>query len=276
MSPRTNQLTGVVKAEWTKWTSTAMVRRYAGSGVLLSVAITGLVGLAMAQANAYCAETAHKCTKPPIMASNEIASAGVMGDGTPGAGLIALMLLGAACVLTEYRYGTVATAFLATPRRWKVFGAKALLTAVIAFSAAFIASQASVLVFSWIAGTAAASVDPWAPQTWGISARTALVVALAAVAAVGLAAAVRNSVGVVSLIVAWPLVIEPLLPSFVPGAADSLVAYLPFVNARYFIGLGGGGVDFPWGPGGAGVYFAVVAALVLAVGTATSERVRVP
>lgn len=269
------RLSGLVAAEWTKWTSTSVLIRYGGAGVALSIGITALIAVAMSQANDYCAEPGHDCSSPPIEADNVIATAGIMGDGTPGAGLIALMLLGATCVLVEYRYGTIGTAFFATPQRWRVILAKVGLTAGVAFAAMLIAAPLSSLVFKLLGGNAADAVEPWSAQTALISLRTAAVVALAAAGAVGVAAAIRNSLGVIGLIVLWPLVIEPLLPSMIPGAADVAMGLLPFANARYFIGLGGSEVDFLWGQMAAGAYFAVVMAAVVGSGVATTERANI-
>lgn len=274
MRLETRRLPGVAAAELSKWTSTSLLVRYAGTGVALSVAIAALIALAMDQANDYCAEPGHDCSSPPIEADNLIATAGIMGDGTPGAGLIALMLLGATCVLVEYRYGTMATAFFATPQRWRVILAKVVLVASVGFIAILIAAPLSSLAFKLLGGTAADAVEPWSAETAMISLQAAGVVAFAAAGAVGVAAAIRNSMGVIGLIVLWPLVIEPLLPSMLPGSADVVAALLPFANARHFIGLGGSDVDFFWGQLAAGGYFAVTMAVVVGVGVAVTERSR--
>ena len=266
---------GVVGAEWTKWASTSMLVRYVGSAVVLSVAIASLLAVAMDHANDYCAEARHDCSSPPIEADNTIATAGVMGDGTPGAGLIALMLLGAMCVLTEYRYKTIGTTFFATPQRWRVVMAKVGLVAGVAFAAILIATPLSSLAFKLIGGTAADVVAPWSAQTALISLRCAIVVALAAAGSVGLAAVFRSTLGVVALIVLWPLVLEPLLPSMLPGATDAAAGLMPFANARNFIGLGAADVDFFWGELASGAYFAVFMAAVVGIGVAVTERVNV-
>lgn len=269
------RLSGLVAAEWTKWTSTSLLVRYVGTGVALSVGSAALIAVAKDQVNDYCAEPGHDCSNPPIGADNTIATAGIMGDGTPGAGLIALMLLGATCVLTEHRYGTIGTAFFATPQRWRVLIAKVGVAAGVAFVAMLIAAPLSSLVFKLLGGSAADAVEPWSAQTALISLRTAAVVALAAAGAVGVAAALRNAMGVIGLIVLWPLVVEPLLPSMLPGSADVVAGLMPFANARYFIGLGSADVDFLWGEVVAGGYFAIVMIAVVGVGVAMTERANV-
>lgn len=265
----------LVRAEWTKWSSTRTTLTYGGAAVGLSVALTALLGLAMNQAHAACARPEATCSKPPLVAPDTIVTAGLLGDGTPGAGLIALMLLGAATVLVEYRYGTFGTTFLATPQRGSVLGVKAGLTLVVVFVLAAVAALASGVVFALVGGGAAQDIDPWSATSLGVSLRSAAVVAFAAVGAVALAALVRGAIAVVTIVVIWPLILEPLLPSFLPGSGETVAGLLPFVNARYFIGLGGTGADIPWGPAAAGRYFAVSMVGLLTLGVLVTNRTTV-
>lgn len=264
--------TALLRAEWTKWSSTRLALTYGAAAVGLSVMITALLGLAMNQAHEACARPEATCSMPPFLAPNTIVTAGLLGDGTPGAGLIALMLLGAATVLVEYRYGTFGTTFLATPQRPAVLGVKAALTLAVAFVLAAIAALASGVIFLLTGGGAAQDIEPWSVTSLGISVRSAAVVAFAAAAAVGLAALVRNTIAVVTIVVMWPLILEPLLPSLIPEFGEAAAGLLPFVNARYFIGLGASGADIPWGPGGAGLYFAIWMVALVALGVLATNR----
>lgn len=106
----------------------------------------------------------------------------------------------------------------------------------------------------------------------GISLRSAVVVAFAAAASVALAALVRNAIAVVTIVVMWPLILDPLLPSLIPGSGEAIAGLLPFVNARHFIGLGANGADIPWGPGGAGLYFTIWMVGLLALGVLATNR----
>lgn len=270
--PTTTLAFALVRAEWTKWSSTRMTVSYGAAAVGLSVIITALLGLAMDQAHTVCARPEATCSKPPLLAPDTIVTAGLLGDGTPGAGLIALMLLGAATVLVEYRYGTFGITFLATPQRPAVLGVKAGLTLAVAFVLAAVAALASGVVFMLTGGGAAQNIEPWSVTSLGISLRSAAVVAFAAAGAVALAALVRNAIAVVTIVVMWPLILEPLLPSLIPGSGEAVAGLLPFVNARYFIGLGASGADIPWGPGGAGLYFAIWMVGLLALGVLATNR----
>lgn len=272
---RTSPVLALVRAEWTKWSSTRTALTYGGAAVVLSVVITALLGLAMNQAHATCAAPGASCSNPPLVAPDTVVTAGLLGDGTPGAGLIALMLLGAATILVELRYGTFATTFLVTPRRSSVVAVKAGLTLAVAFVLAALAALASGVVFDLVSGGAGRDVEPWSTTSLGLSLRSAVAVAFAAVGAVALAALIRNAIAVATVVVMWPLVIEPLLPSFVPGSGEAVAGLLPFVNARYFVGLGAGGAEVPWGQEAAGLYFAACMVALLVAGVVATERTTV-
>lgn len=265
----------IARAEWTKWRSIGIPLRYGSAAVGLSILITTLIGLAMNQANTYCEQPGKSCSKPPMAPSESIVTAGILGDGTPGAGLITLMLLGATTVLVEYRYGTLGTAFLATPHRGRLMAVKSLLVGALAFVLAFVSAVTSGLVFVAVSGSAGDKISPLSAQTFAICLRTALVVGLAAAAAVALATVVRNAMAVVAVIVLWPLVLEPLLPSMLPGGSERIAALLPFANARHYVGLSDQGIDFTWGASGSGIYFTALMLAAAMVGTWYVRRVNI-
>ncbi|MFW5473093.1 hypothetical protein ACOCJ5_07285 [Knoellia sp. CPCC 206450] len=271
----TSPAVALARAEWTKWTSIRQTATYGGSAVGLSVLITALLAMAMQHAHATCAAPEATCSKPPIVAPESVVTAGLLGDGTPGAGLIALMLLGAATILVEYRFGTMGSTFLVAPRRSMVVGVKAALTFVVAWVLAAVAAVTSGVVFDLLGGGAARDINPWSASILAMSVKGALVVAVASVGGVALAALLRNAIAVVTLVVMWPLVLEPLLPSFVPGSGETVAGLLPFVNARYFVGLGDAGAAIPWGPGPAGAYFTAWMAALLFAGILVTRRTTV-
>ncbi|MGL5867319.1 MAG: hypothetical protein ACRCYX_15865 [Dermatophilaceae bacterium] len=267
-------VTALARAEWTKWTSTRVPYTYGGAAVGMSVLIAGLLALAMDQANDFCGEPGATCRTPTIIAPDTIVTAGVLGDGSPGAGLIALMLLGASSILVEYRYGTLGATLLVAPRRGLVVAVKAAVAGGLAFALGAVAAISSGLVFVLLGGTAAADLTPWSAASVEISMRTALVVGCAAVGGVALAAVVRNAIAVVTLVVIWPLVVEPLLPGLLPGHAERIAGVLPFTNARHFVGLDVGDVVMASGPNVAGVIFAGWMLVALGAAVVVTERAR--
>ncbi|MDE9364935.1 hypothetical protein PZ938_04895 [Luteipulveratus sp. YIM 133132] len=261
----THLVRGVVRAEWIKLVSTKQLQRYTALAVGLSVLITVLLGAAMGQYNSTCSQPGRSCREGLMAMDDTIATAGIIGDGTPGAGLIVVMLLGATCVLVEYRYGTLATAYFATPARGLVIGVKAAVAFAVGLVSTLLAGLLSALAFKVVASSAAHDVQPWSANAGGLYLRTALVVALASAAAVGLAGAIRHTAGVISVVLLWPLLLEPLLPSLLPTYGERAAGLMPFVNARRFIGLDTSG-DFFWGPGWSGLYFAALALAAVAGG----------
>ncbi|MGL4176036.1 MAG: hypothetical protein ACRCSN_08150 [Dermatophilaceae bacterium] len=262
----------LARAEWTKWSSTRVPSVYGSTAVGLSVLITCLLALAMNQANDFCGRPGASCRTPTITAPDTVVTAGLLGDGSPGAGLIILMLLGASSILVEHRYGTIASTFLVAPRRGVVIAVKAAVAAGLAFVLGVAAALGSGLAFVLLGGSAAAAVTPWSAGSIDISIRSALVVGCAAVGGVAVAAVVRNAVVVVTLVVIWPLVVEPLLPALVPGQAERVAAVLPFTNARHFVGLDGGESVVLWSPNVAGVCFVGWMLMLLAAAVLVTER----
>lgn len=261
----------LLRSEWTKLRSTGLLTVAVAAAVGLSVLVTALVGLAMGSREAYCAAPGAACRRPGFDSDTTVVTAGVLGDGVPGAGLSALMLLGALCLLVEYRYRTIGTTFMVTPRRWPVLLAKASVVTVAAFVAGGVATVLSGVVFRWVGGLASADIDPWSSEAAGIYLRTALVAAGAALFALAIAAIIRNVLVTAAVVVLWPALLETLLPSLVPSIGERIAGFLPFVNARHFVGMQDG-IAPPWDRIGSGIYFLLVVLALLGAGAAVIRR----
>ncbi len=261
----------LLESEWTKLRSTRLLTIAAVATVGLSVLVTALLGLAMGSREAYCAAPGAACRTPALDTDTTIVTAGMLGDGVPGAGLSAVMLLGALCLLVEYRHRTIGTAFMVTPRRWPVLLAKGGVVAAAAFVAGGIATVLSAVVFRWVGGLAATDLDPWSSDAAGVYLRTALVAAVAALFALAVAAIIRNVLVTAAVVVLWPALFETLLPSLLPGVGEQIGGFLPFANARHFVGMQDG-FAVPWGQLGSGIYFLVVVLALLAVGVGVVRR----
>jgi ABC-2 type transport system permease protein len=188
-----------------------------------------------------------------------------------------VLVMAALSVTTEYRFGTIRTTFLAVPNRWSALVAKtalvALLAAAIGELTAFAAWGATVLAHP--AGDSALNVA-W---EWRLVAGTGLYYAGAAVMAVALALAIRQTAGVVAVLVAYPLAGELVL-SFVPG----LEHWLPLNVGKRFLTAGfadpavsaGPGPGAPsnatLGPGWALAYYVAVALLAWAACVVAASR----
>jgi hypothetical protein len=186
----------------------------------------------------------------------EKAAMGVAVFGVP-----VLMILSSLTVTNEYRSGLIRTTFMAVPNRTLVLVAKAVVAAV--FSGAY----AAVMV---AASIAVARSDP---HEWGLVGAIALYAMIASVLGVGVGALMRASAGAVTLLLLWPLVIEPILAN-VPNVGTQVGPYLPFANAFIFIRVQWlyPVYAMPWGPGASIVYFAAVTAVVFAAALVVINR----
>ncbi|UXA14193.1 ABC transporter permease [Mycobacterium sp. SMC-8] len=187
-------------------------------------------------------------------------------------GIPVLMIVAAMTVTGEYRSGLIALTFLATPGRTLVICAKAVVSAV--FSAAW----AAVMVLGAVSA-ARLTADPGVaaaltvPATLGFAAKVALYAASAAVLGVGVAVLFRHTAGAVTVLLLWPLLVEPLLANL-PGRGWQLGPYLPFGNALRFLDVQWlyPGFVMRWGPAGSLVCFAVLAGAVFVAAVITVNR----
>lgn len=135
------------------------------------------------------------------------------------AGLIALIVVGAAFMTAEYRRGLIRVTLAASPRRGRVLAAKAVAIGAAAFAAGLPCAYAALLIGErWVASHGV-SVDPVDPLTeLRIVVGTAALLGAAAVLALAIGAIVRRSaaavaIGIVVIFVPYLLAIYPgLLP----------------------------------------------------------------
>jgi ABC-2 type transport system permease protein len=189
----------------------------------------------------------------------EKAAMGVAVFGVP-----VLMVLAAMTVTGEYRSGMIRTTFMATPDRTLVLAAKVVVTA--AFSAVYaavmtIAAVAVAHVFAPpLVGVQMSFVEQ---GTWRLVGAITLYAALTAVLGVGVAALLRHSAGAVTVLLLWPLVIEPILGNL-PSVGSEVGPYLPFANIFRFIDVQWlyPAYAMPWDETGSLLYFVAVIAVV--------------
>ncbi|GIH95583.1 ABC transporter permease [Planobispora siamensis] len=156
----------------------------------------------------------------------------VWASGTGSA--IFVMVLGIVMMTGEYRYQTITTTFLTTPRRGRVVTAKlaaGLLAGVLFGVASLLLIAVAVIPTVLIAGGEVTLLGGGIPRIMlGVLATSALY----ALFGIGLGALVRNQIAAVVGAIVWVFVIETLLTAipalqgvgkFTPsGAAQSLIA----------------------------------------------------
>lgn len=199
--------------------------------------------------------------------SVSVAALGVAVFGVP-----VLMIVAAMTVTAEYRSGLIATTFMATPDRTLVICSKAVVAAAFAAITAALMVAGSVLV-AWLVAAPGVGDGLTPTGTARFAAAVALYAALAAVLGVGVAALLRHTAGAVTVLLLWPLLVEPLLANL-PGRGWQIGPYLPFANAFRFLDVQWLFPDFvmPWGTLGSLGYFAAVVGAVFIAALVTVNR----
>jgi ABC-2 type transport system permease protein len=185
-------------------------------------------------------------------------------------GMAVVMLMATLAVTTEYSVGTIRTTFLAVPGRAPALVAKAIvvgaLAAVIGLVAAFGAWAVSLVLLPGY------DLSLAGPDDWRHVAGVGLVYLIAAVIAMSVGTLVRHTAGAVSLVLVWALMAEQLL-GLIPGVGTTVGPWLPFTAAKDFLTADGSSAGLlDAGPWASLVYFALVAAGLLAVAVAVARR----
>jgi ABC-type transport system involved in multi-copper enzyme maturation permease subunit len=145
------------------------------------------------------------------------------------AGLIAVVAIGAAFFTSEYRRGLIRVTLTASPRRWQVLAAKALVVGLVAFVVGLVAALAAI----WL-GLPRLHADGMyvmpVPATTEVRVivGTAALVAVAAVFAVGVGAILRRSVAAITVVIAAVVLPFMLAVTVLPqSAGDWLLRLSP-------------------------------------------------
>ncbi|MDN5854433.1 MAG: ABC transporter permease [Actinomycetia bacterium] len=159
-----------------------------------------------------------------------------LGASTGFAPLLMAYILGIIGVFSmghEYRHQMIRTTLTAMPTRWALIVAKMLLVSFVAALAALAAMLIGYLNASLFSGRDVAFDSELRSLILGTMVYTALF-ALAGLAFAGL---VRNQAGAIVLMLAMPIVLEPIIRTILlikaatsgdPGAIGTLAKYLPF------------------------------------------------
>lgn len=143
------------------------------------------------------------------------------------------MVMAALAVTTEYRFSTVRSTFLAVPKRINVLLAKTLLLAVLGAVVGFVCAVGAFFL------TKALAKEPPMPlqlqgETWREVAGYAALFAIAAVIAVSVGTLLRQSAGAITLLLLWPLLVEPLF-TLIPTVGPKAGPWLPFTAGAEFV-----------------------------------------
>ena len=146
-------------------------------------------------------------------------------------GLIALIMVGALFITSEYRRGLIRVTIAASPPRGRILAAKAIVLGAAGFTAGLLGAAGAVLIGSPLLR---ANGNPSYPTTMltevRVIAGTALLMAVLTVFALGVGAVLRRGAGAVTAVITLvivPYVISAALPVLPAGAAQWLLRLTP-------------------------------------------------
>lgn len=197
---------------------------------------------------------------------------------TTGSSVITAMLLGvigAAGITGEFGFNTIRPTFAATPNRWKVIGAKAVVTMVVA-----LVVEALVVILAYSIGAAvlrnrgavidlAASGDGLASAMYGI----VLFAAIVSLLGFGLGLVTRSTPAAVAILILWPLIAESIVAGLLSVAGvDGASKWMPYQAGFNLGNPDSGGTEALSRVAGGLYFFAVTAAVVVVGSMLTSSR----
>ena len=195
-----------------------------------------------------------------------------------GFALNVILVMSAIAITTEYRTGTIRATFMAVPNRTVALLAKAGTVGLVSGLVGEVIAFAAYGVGRLIKPNADLALD--AAAEWRYVSGVGLIFALSAVIAISVGALVRHTAGAIAILLVWIMLVESLV-GIIPRAGDDIQRWLPWVHANHFLTEGNGeaagegsgfGLQMPFGPWGALVYFAVFTAAMLGFAIAAVER----
>jgi ABC-type transport system involved in multi-copper enzyme maturation permease subunit len=147
------------------------------------------------------------------------------------AGLIALVVVGAMFMTTEYRRGLIRVTLAAAPRRGRVLAAKALVIGAVAFAAGLVGAAVAVIAGQRVMRDHGAYIWPVTPLTEArVIVGTAAILAVAAVIALAIGTVTRRGAAAVAaslLLIVAPYLFTVAVPILPAGAANWLARVTP-------------------------------------------------
>lgn len=257
-----NTFVGVIRSEIIK------MRSLRSSWILSILSLVVFVGLAALSAwaiGAFMGEVTAAAESGEV--PSEAAGPGLFNSMASSGWQMAVLLLAALAVInisSEFVTGAARTTFSATPRRWPVYWAKALLVAVVTFGVSLVGVILSALVVDPIAKNYGFSQDisseAFQRQLWWMP----FAVMAISLMSFGIAAIIRNAVGPIMTMVAVIFVLPGILSIFDNEILKNILDWLPSSLASVLMDQSMGMYDVEFWP----AFFGMLAwaAVPLAVG----------
>lgn len=259
---------GVIRSELIK------LRSLKSSWILIIVSLIVYIGIATLSTWAVAAlmnelNAAAEAGAVPPEASGEAVFNLMASSGWQ----LAVLLLSSLAIINisaEYVTGAARTTFAATPRRWPVYWAKALVVAVISFVVSLAGVLLAALALEPIAQQYGFGQDMgselFQKQIWWVP----TVVMIICLMGFGIAAMIRNAVGPIMLVVTVVFVLPAILSVFQNDFLQNILNWLPTSLATVLMGQSMGLIDVEFWP----AFFALLAwgLVPLAVGAWLTQK----
>jgi ABC-2 type transport system permease protein len=252
-------MTDLLRSEWFKLRTLRLNYVLVLIGTAFVVVITGLIGI-FADVGDFTSTS-----------SGDIAQ--IVGGTAILPGLL-ISVIGVLAISSEFAHGTIRPTLVATPSRPKVFLAKAIVLAVLAFVSALVIGLVAYLVgFVLLSARGADGLSLFA----GDGTLTVLLIGLPVLFVLlvlfgyGLGLLIRNSPAAVSLAILWPILIESIIGGTLGVAGvDDPGKFLPYQSALVLVSADPEG--FSYGRVGGGLFFGVVVTVLVAAAIAINNR----
>jgi ABC-2 type transport system permease protein len=207
--PATDRFDHVLRSEWTKFWSVRSTIWTFVSLVVVTIGISALLCLAVA-ANWSNIKPADRLQIDPVSQS----LSGIF------LGQMAIIVLGALTISSEYSTGGIRTTLTAVPQRLRLLGAKALVLAVVAFAAGLVTMFPSFWLGQRVLSTAHADppiqVSLGDPNVLRAVIGGALYVAACGLLGLALGALLRHTAGAITSAIGIVFIL-PIVANFLPG-----------------------------------------------------------
>ncbi len=185
-------------------------------------------------------------------------------------GVVVLVIMAVLAVTSEYRFSTIRTSFLATPKRFRVLVAKAVVYGGLAVVLSAVLAVVGLGIIKVIAGASSnfslGGADALR-QIWG----TPIWALLCVIVGLAVGALLRQTAGAIALILVWMLVAEPVV-AILPKIGPAVGPFLPFRNGSRFLGMASPSDNYHWNAYVSLGYFAVFACVLFGVAMAVVAR----
>ncbi len=252
-------MTDLLRSEWFKLRTLRLNYILLIIGLVFVLVITGLIGI-FADVGNFTSTT-----------SADIAN--IVGGTSILAGLLT-SVIGVLAISSEFAHGTIRPTLVATPSRPKVFLAKAIVLAVLAFVTALVIGLAGYLLgfalFSARGAEGLSLFDSDGTLTVLLIGLPILFVLLV-LFGYGLGLLIRNSPAAVTLAVLWPILIETIIAGALTVAGvDEPLKFMPYQSALVLVSPDPQG--FAYGRVGGGLFFGIVVAVLVAGAIAINNK----